>query len=180
MGNIGDEYADTRHNIGFKVLDALAEASNVIFRSDRLAYVAEIKVKGRTLILVKPTTYMNLSGKAVNYWAQKEKIPVEKTLIICDDLAIPFGSVRIRKKGGAGGHNGLKDIIEILKTEDFARMRVGVGSDFAKGQQVNYVLGQWSDEEKTIMPDILKHCCGAIKSLPMLGIDRTMNTYNKK
>ena len=180
MGNIGSEYANTRHNIGFKVLDALAKASNVVFRNDRLAYVAEIKVKGRTLILIKPTTYMNLSGKAVNYWMQKEKIPIENIMVIADDIAISYDKIRIREKGGAGGHNGLKDIEEILKSDKYIRMRFGVGSDFSRGKQIDYVLGEWSEEELEKMPALLDHCIKAIESFPMTGIARTMNFFNIK
>ncbi len=180
LGNIGSEYANTRHNIGFKLLDAIVEASNTVFKQDRLAYVAEIKVKGRTLVLIKPTTYMNLSGKAVNYWLQKEKIPVENLLVITDDIALPFGSIRIRQKGSDGGHNGLKDIIAVLGGDKFSRIRFGVGSDFGRGGQVDYVLGEWSKEEDQEMQALLDHCFEAVKGFATIGIERTMNFYNKK
>lgn len=179
LGNIGNEYANTRHNIGFKVLDALAKASNAIFKSDRLADVAEIKEKGRTLVLIKPSTYMNLSGKAVNYWMQKEKIDVENIFVIVDDLAIPFGSIRIRKKGSDGGHNGLKDINAVLGHSNYNRLRFGVGANFSKGNQINYVLGEWSKEENEQLPALIEASIKAIKDLPFIGIDRVMNTYNK-
>ncbi len=179
LGNIGSEYTDTRHNIGFKVLDALAEASNTSFKSDRLADMAEIKLRGKTLILIKPTTYMNLSGKAVNYWMQREKIALENIFVVVDDLAIPFGSIRIRKKGSDGGHNGLKDINSVVGGGNYTRLRFGIGSDFAKGQQINYVLGKWSSDEKVELKELIEHCVKAIKDLPFIGIDRVMNTYNK-
>ena len=148
LGNIGAEYAGTRHNIGFKVLDALAEASNAVFTTARYGDVAELKHKGRTLILLKPSTYMNLSGKAVRYWMEAEKIAPENLLVVSDDIALPFGTLRMRPRGSAGGHNGLKNIAELLGTEDYARMRFGVGGDFPRGHQVDYVLGEWSDEER--------------------------------
>lgn len=179
LGNIGIEYANTRHNIGFKVLDALVGASNIVFKSSKLGDTAEIKEKGRTLLLLKPSTYMNLSGKSVNYWLQKEKIPIENLFIIVDDLAIPFGSIRIRKKGSDGGHNGLKNINELLKTGEYARLRFGVGSNFAKGNQIDYVLGEWNKEENEELPKLIDRAINAIKSFPFIGIDRTMNTYNK-
>ena len=142
LGNIGAEYAGTRHNIGFKVLDALAEASNAVFTTARYGDVAELKHKGRTLILLKPSTYMNLSGKAVRYWMEAEKIAPENLLVVSDDIALPFGTLRMRPRGSAGGHNGLKNIAELLGTEDYARMRFGVGGDFPRGHQVDYVLGR--------------------------------------
>ncbi len=180
LGNIGAEYANTRHNIGFKVLDALAEASNTVFKTKRYGDVAEAKHKGRTLILLKPSTFMNLSGKAVRYWMDTEKIPVENTLIIVDDIAIPFGVLRMRLKGSAGGHNGLKNISEILGHDNYSRMRYGVGGDFPKGHQIDYVLGEWSDEELKNMPDRLKVFCDAILSFTTIGMERTMNFFNKK
>lgn len=179
LGNIGDEYANTRHNIGFKVLDALAKASNTVFKSDRLGDITEISIKGRTLLLLKPSTYMNLSGKAVNYWMQKEKIPIENIFIVVDDLAIPFGTLRIRKKGSDGGHNGLKNINELLKSSEYSRLRFGVGSNFAKGTQIDYVLGEWSKEENDALVPFVEKAIEAIKAYPLIGIDRTMNTYNK-
>ena len=180
LGNIGAEYANTRHNIGFKVLDALAEASNTVFKTKRYGDVAEAKYKGRTMILLKPSTFMNLSGKAVRYWMDTEKIPVENTLIIVDDIAIPFGVLRMRMKGSAGGHNGLKNISEILGHDNYSRIRYGVGGDFPKGHQIDYVLGEWSDEELKNMPDRLKIFCDAILSFTTIGMERTMNFFNKK
>ncbi len=180
LGNIGAEYADTRHNIGFRVLDALAEASYVSFMAGRYGSTATVRHKGRQILLLKPSTYMNLSGKAVRYWMEQEKIPIEKVLIISDDIALPFGQLRMRKKGSAGGHNGLKNISELLGREDYARMRFGVGGDFARGHQVDYVLGEWTDEERKAMPERLKIFCDAILSFACVGPDMTMNTFNKK
>ena len=180
LGNIGDEYAETRHNIGFKVLDALAEASNTVFTPSRYGSVAEAKYKGRTLILLKPATYMNLSGKAVSYWLQKEKIGIENLFVVVDDIALPFGTLRIRAKGSDGGHNGLKSINAVLGREDYARLRFGIGGDFPKGFQVDYVLGEWSAEDKKEMPAKLEAAGEAIKSFATIGIERTMNFHNKK
>lgn len=180
LGNIGAEYADTRHNIGFRVLDALAEASNVSFTAGRYGSVATLRHKGRTLILLKPSTYMNLSGKAVRYWLEQEKIPVENLLVISDDIALPFGTLRMRKKGSAGGHNGLKNIAELLGREDWARMRFGIGGDFARGMQVDYVLGEWTADEREAMPARLKIFGDAVLSFATAGADLTMNTFNKK
>lgn len=178
LGNIGAEYANTRHNIGFKVLDALAEASNTSFRTDRLGDICEIKHKGRTLILLKPSTYMNLSGNAVRYWMQKEKIEIENVMVIVDDLALDFGNIRIRKKGSDGGHNGLKHIQSILGHSNYARMRFGISGNFPKGFQVDYVLGEWSEDEKRDLPQLIKMAGEAILAFPLIGIDRTMNTFN--
>lgn len=180
LGNIGAEYAETRHNIGFKVLDALAGASNTLFTTGRYGAVAEMRHKGRTLVLLKPSTYMNLSGKAVRYWLDQEKIPIENLLVISDDIALPFGTLRMRPKGSAGGHNGLKNISELLGHEDYARIRFGVGGEFARGQQVDYVLGEWGDEERRALPDRLKLFGDAILSFTTLGAERTMNLFNKK
>ena len=152
LGNIGSEYANTRHNIGFKVLDALAEASNISFMTVRYGDMATLKHRGRTIFLLKPSTYMNLSGKAVRYWMDQERIPRENLLIISDDIALPFGTFRMRKNGSEGGHNGLKSITECLGDNQYARMRFGVGGDFPKGRQVDYVLGEFSDEERKAMP----------------------------
>ncbi len=178
LGNIGEEYANTRHNIGFSVLDAFAKASNLVFSPNRYGTTCEYKFKGRTLVLVKPSTYMNLSGKAVNYWLQKEKIAVENMLIIVDDLAIPFGAIRIKKKGGDAGHNGLSNIIQTLGHTNFNRMRFGISNDFGQGQQVNYVLSDWSGQEKEKLPERLDKMGDAIKSFCTIGIDRTMNYFN--
>ena len=174
------EYAATRHNIGFRVLDALAEASNISFTTVRYGAMATLKHRGRTVYLLKPSTYMNLSGKAVRYWMEQEKIPIEKVLIISDDIALPFGQLRMRKKGSDGGHNGLKNITELLGREDYARMRFGIGGDFPKGHQVDYVLGEWSAEEQAAMDERLKIFGQAILSFAMVGADMTMNTFNKK
>lgn len=180
LGNIGVEYAGTRHNIGFNVLDALAEASNTAFTTQRYGDVAEMKYKGRTLVLLKPSTYMNLSGKAVRYWLDAAKVPLENLLVISDDIALPFGTLRLRPKGSAGGHNGLKNIAELLGTEEFARMRFGVGGDFPKGHQVEYVLGEWSDEERKALPERLKVFVDAARSFATVGTAMTMNFFNKK
>lgn len=180
LGNIGAEYADTRHNIGFKVLVALAEASNAVFTTARYGDLAEVKYKGRTLVLLKPSTYMNLSGKAVRYWLEAEKIERENLLVISDDIALPFGTLRLRPKGSAGGHNGLKNIAELLGTEEYARMRFGVGGDFPKGHQVEYVLGEWTDEQRQAMPERLKVFVDAIRSFATVGCAMTMNFFNKK
>ena len=180
LGNIGSEYAETRHNIGFKVLDALAEASNTVFTSSRYGAVAEMRHKGRTLVMLKPSTYMNLSGKAVRYWLEQERIPRENLLVVSDDIALPFGALRMRPKGSAGGHNGLKNIAELLGSEEYARMRFGVGDDFARGHQVDYVLAEWTDEECKALPVRLKIFGEAILSFATIGCERTMNLYNKK
>ena len=180
LGNIGAEYADTRHNIGFQVLDALAGASNTFFSTGRYGDLAELKHKGRTLLLLKPSTYMNLSGKAVRYWMEAERIPLEHLLIISDDIALPFGTLRLRPKGSAGGHNGLKNIAELLGTEEFARMRFGVGGDFPRGHQIDYVLGAWTEEERAAMPERLKIFGEAVLSFATIGLERTMNLYNKR
>jgi len=180
LGNIGDEYAHTRHNIGFDVLDALAKASNICFEDKRYAYWAEMKYKSRMLILAKPTTYMNLSGKALNYWLQKEQIPVENLLVIVDDLALPFGSLRLKPKGSDGGHNGLFDINQALGRQDYARLRFGIGNQFSKGQQVDYVLSKWDDEEEKLLPAKIEIAGDIIKSFVTIGLERTMTAYNKK
>ena len=180
LGNIGEEYHNTRHNIGFKVLDAFAEASNSSFKTDRLGDVASVKFKGRNFILIKPSTYMNLSGKTVKYWMDKEKVEIENILVITDDLAIPFGSIRMKGKGSDGGHNGLKSIIQTLGRIDFPRIRFGIGSNFNKGQQVDYVLGKWTLEEKRILKSRVEHSIEMIKAFGTIGIQRTMNSFNLK
>jgi PTH1 family peptidyl-tRNA hydrolase len=180
LGNIGAEYANTRHNIGFRVLDALAEASNATFTAGRYGSTATIKHKGRTLILLKPSTYMNLSGKAVRYWMEQERIPRENLLVISDDIALPFGTFRMRKNGSEGGHNGLRNITEMLGDNQYSRLRFGVGGDFPRGHQVDYVLGDFSDEENKLMPERLKLFGDAVLSFVSIGVDRTMNTYNGK
>ncbi|WP_294143228.1 aminoacyl-tRNA hydrolase [uncultured Sanguibacteroides sp.] len=178
LGNIGPEYQNTRHNIGFKVLDAFAKASNAVFEDKRYGAVATVKVKGRTLILLKPNTYMNLSGKAVAYWLQKEKIELSDVLVIVDDLALPFGTIRLRGQGSDGGHNGLKSINELLGTQVYARLRFGIGNDFARGGQVDYVLGHWTQEQEEKMPPMLEHCGEIIKSFIFVGIGKTMSQFN--
>jgi len=180
LGNIGQEYENTRHNIGFRVLDFIAETEKLSFKSDRYAAQCEMKFKGRTLILIKPSTYMNLSGKALNYWMQKESISSENIFVLCDDLALPFGSIRIKGKGSDGGHNGLSNIIEILKTQDFARLRFGIGNQFHKGKQVDYVLGEWSDEENKLLPERYEKMAEAVKSFVTIGLERSMNFFNGK
>ncbi|RMG75923.1 MAG: aminoacyl-tRNA hydrolase [Bacteroidetes bacterium] len=180
LGNIGQEYSETRHNIGFKILDSLANESGIFFTSDRYADKTLLKYKGRQLILIKPTTYMNLSGKAVNYWIQKEKIPLENILVITDDISLPFGKIRIKKKGSDGGHNGLKHIIETLGRNDFPRLRFGIGNNFPKGRQVEYVLGKWTEEEQNQLPKRIDSAKKAILAFATIGIDRTMNEFNNK
>ena len=180
LGNIGAEYAGTRHNIGFDVLDALAGASNAVFTTARYGDIAEVKYKGRTLVLLKPSTYMNLSGKAVRYWLEAAKVDRERLLVVSDDIALPFGTLRLRPKGSAGGHNGLKNIAELLGTEEFARMRFGVGGDFPRGHQVDYVLGEWTAEEREALPERLKIFGDALLSFATVGVERTMNFFNKK
>lgn len=178
LGNIGSEYKNTRHNIGFTILDALAEASNIVFSPARYADIAEYRFKARTFVLLKPTTYMNLSGKAVNYWLQKSAVPIENMLVLLDDLALPFGTLRIRAKGSDGGHNGLKSINDSIGRADYARLRFGIGSDFNTGQQVDYVLGDWSAAEKKLLPERIETVHEAIKAFGTLGIHRTMNLFN--
>ena len=180
LGNIGPEYRDTRHNIGFRVLDALAGASNAVFEDVRYGAVSEIRLKGRGVILLKPNTYMNLSGKSVAYCVNKEKIALENILVIVDDLALPFASLRLRGKGSAGGHNGLKSINELLGTEGYARLRCGIGSEFGKGGQVDYVLGEWTEEESEKLPEVLEQAGEIIKSFVIQGLARTMNSFNKR
>lgn len=180
LGNIGAEYAETRHNIGFKVLDAMVEASNTVFTSDRYASRAEVKFKGRTLVLIKPATYMNLSGKAVRYWLDKEKVEQENMLVILDDLALPLGTLRLRAKGSDGGHNGLKNIDALLGNNNYARLRCGIGSNFPQGYQVDYVLGQWLPEEKKQLSDVIELAGEIVRSFATQGVERTMNAYNKR
>ena len=155
LGNIGYEYENTRHNIGFRVLDALAKASNLVFTDGRYGATCELRLKGRVLVLLKPSTYMNLSGNAVRYWLQKENIPVENLLIVVDDLALPFGTLRLKPKGSDAGHNGLKNIAQLLNTQEYSRLRFGIGSDFPRGGQIDYVLGKFPPEELQLMPEIL-------------------------
>ncbi|MCQ2143556.1 MAG: aminoacyl-tRNA hydrolase [Bacteroidales bacterium] len=180
LGNIGEEYANTRHNMGFIVLDAWAQASNIVFSPGRYASTAEISFKGRKFTLIKPTTYMNLSGKAVRYWMNELNVPLENVIVICDDINLPFGSARMRKSGSSGGHNGLGNITEILGSQDYARIRLGVGNDFARGAQIDYVLGKLSDEELAGMEEISKKVISAIKTYATAGAERAMTALNSK
>jgi PTH1 family peptidyl-tRNA hydrolase len=180
LGNIGSEYANTRHNIGFKVLDYIANQEGISFQSVKLGDVAELKIKGRTLLLLKPNTYMNLSGKAVNYWMEKEKIEKENLLVITDDLNLAFGTFRIKTKGSDGGHNGLKNIQLVLNSIEYPRFRFGISDAFKKGKQVDYVLGEWDDTEKETLKVRLELCTEIIKSFALAGLSTTMNLYNGK
>jgi len=180
LGNIGEEYRNTRHNIGFEVLDALTGASNLVYAPARYGDVARYKFKGRTFILLKPSTYMNLSGKAVNYWLQQEKIPMENLLVVTDDLNLPFGSIRLRAKGSDGGHNGLKNIQEILGTNQYSRLRFGIGDAFSKGKQINFVLGKWDELEQEHLSARIDLSIDIIKSFGTIGAARTMSAYNNK
>ncbi|MDO1501934.1 aminoacyl-tRNA hydrolase [Winogradskyella maritima] len=180
LGNIGEKYENTRHNIGFKVLDHLAEKEALQFETDKLGDRCIYKLKGRTFVLLKPSTYMNLSGKAIKYWLDKEKIPLENLLVITDDLNLPFGSIRIKTKGSDGGHNGLKDTQDKLNTTKYNRFRFGISDSFSKGRQIDYVLGEWSEEENTKLPERLDKSIGAVKSFGLAGINNTMNTFNGK
>jgi len=179
LGNIGNEYDNTRHNIGFTILDALAKASNISFSDKRYGFVAEMKYASRILILLKPNTFVNLSGRAVHYWMQKEKIPVENVLVLVDDLALPLGKIRLRSKGGDAGHNGLKSIQQIICTNEYSRLRFGIGNDFPRGYQVDHVLGKWSREEEETINSKLERCIEIIKSFVTIGIELTMTKYNK-
>ncbi len=180
LGNIGDEYANTRHNIGFVVLDALAQELKTTFQSGRYGAVANVRFKGRSLVLLKPSTFMNLSGKAIKYWITAENIPLENTLVVLDDLDLPTGNLRMKKKGGDAGHNGLNHIIMMTGTEEIPRLRIGVGNEFAKGYQIDYVLGKWTKEEEKIMIPRIKTAVDAIKSIICEGVDKAMNQYNNK
>jgi len=174
------EYSNTRHNIGFMVLDALANASNAVFSSSRYGSVVEIKHKARIFVLLKPSTYMNLSGRAVSYWLKKEKIPIENLLVVTDDVALPLGTLRLRPRGSDGGHNGLRSIIEIMGTQEFARLRFGIGDNFPKGYQVDYVLGEWTKDEKKLLEERIQKACEIVLSVGTIGLERSMNLYNKK
>lgn len=180
LGNIGEEYAETRHNIGFKIADQLASEGDAKFSSDRYADVAYVKHKGKTLVVIKPTTYMNLSGKAVNYWLQAEKIAPENMMVLVDELALPFGKIRIGPKGSDGGHNGLKSIQEVLNTNVYPRLRFGISNDFNKGAQVNYVLGKWSEEELKTLGERIKIASEACKAFAFMGLERCMNSFNNR
>ena len=180
LGNIGDEYAETRHNIGFTVLDALAKASNTVFSDRRYGFVADLRVKNQVLTLLKPSTYMNLSGNAVRYWLKEKNIPVERLLVVVDDLALPLGQLRMRPGGSEGGHNGLRHITSVLGTNQYARLRFGIGNDFPRGGQIDYVLGRFSADEESLLAERVGVACEMVKSFCLAGIDITMNQYNKK
>lgn len=180
LGNIGPEYHETRHNIGFMVVDALAKAEGITFRDNRYGFTSSFSLKGNQLLLLKPSTYMNLSGNAVRYWMQKENIPLENTLVIVDDLALPFGTLRLKGKGSDAGHNGLKHIAATLGTQNYARLRFGIGNDFPRGGQIDYVLGHFTEEDQKNMKERLETAGEIIKSFCLAGINITMNQYNKK
>lgn len=180
LGNIGSKYDNTRHNIGFKILDELAAAKEVDFETEKLGDIASFRFKGRTFILLKPSTFMNLSGKAVKYWMQKEKVSIENLLIITDDLNIDFGTIRVKGKGSDGGHNGLKDIQEKLGTTKYPRFRFGVGNNYSKGRQVDYVLGEWSPEEESQLIERLPKSTEVVLSFGTQGLSNTMNSFNGK
>lgn len=180
LGNIGAEYVNTRHNIGFKILDFLAKKEGLTFETVKLGSLAEYKFKGRTFLLLKPNTYMNLSGKAVQYWMTVAKIPLENIMVITDDLNLSFGTIRIKPKGSDGGHNGLKNINLILNTQQYTRFRFGISDEFKKGKQIDYVLGDWDDTEKTALPERLELASEIIKSFGTAGLENTMTSYNGK
>lgn len=180
LGNIGSEYAQTRHNIGFRVLDALAKASNLVFEDKRYGAVTTLKVKNQTLTLLKPSTYMNLSGNAVRYWMNEKKIPLENILVVVDDLSLPFGQLRMRPGGSEAGHNGLKHISSVLGTQQYARLRFGIGNDFPRGGQVDFVLGEFTEEDLKTMDERLELAGEMVKSFALSGIQFTMNHFNKK
>ena len=180
LGNIGSEYAETRHNIGFKVADAFTEASAASFSPGRYGDIATTKLRGRPVVVLKPSTYMNLSGKAVDYWLRKEKISLDGLLVITDDLALPFGKQRLRLKGSDGGHNGLKSINAVLGRNDYARLRIGVGNEFERGRQVDYVLGEWNEEERNILPQRIEVAVETVRSFISVGGSRTMTAFNNR
>lgn len=180
LGNIGAEYANTRHNIGFAVADALINELKGESKVEKLAIVSHVKYRGRTLVIIKPTTYMNLSGKALKYWLEKEKIPLERLLVVLDDIALPTGTLRMKAKGGDAGHNGLTDIIDKLGTNVFPRLRIGVGDDFPRGCQADYVLGQWTKSEEKLMIPRVEIATEMVKSFVTVGIGRTMTGFNNR
>ncbi len=180
LGNIGPKYVNTRHNIGFKIVDFYAEKNSLSWETAKLGDITSHKVKGRTLIFLKPSTFMNLSGKALKYWLEKEKIPMENLLVITDDLNLAFGTIRIKTKGSDGGHNGLKDIQNTLQTTNYNRFRFGISDAFAKGRQIDYVLGEWDSEEISLLPERLEKSCEIIESFALAGMNITMNTFNGK
>ncbi|WP_246474281.1 aminoacyl-tRNA hydrolase [Arenibacter arenosicollis] len=178
LGNIGEEYSETRHNIGFKILDSLSSKEDFTFETAKLGDVGTFKVKGRSILCLKPSTYMNRSGKAVKYWMEKENIPHENVLIITDDINLSFGTIRLKTKGSDGGHNGLKDIQQHLLTTNYNRLRIGVGSDFGKGKQIDYVLGEWNEEEKEALVKRYERINELVRSFVLSGVNRTMNEFN--
>lgn len=180
LGNPGSQYAHTRHNIGFDILDAFVKKHNGFFQTARLADLAEVKFKGKLFVCIKPTTYMNLSGKAVKYWLDKEKIEIKNSLVIMDDLALPLDKLRLRKKGSDAGHNGLKDIQATLGTDEYPKLRFGIGNNFPKGMQVEYVLSRWSPEEQSLVNLKIEKCISIIEDFAHIGIDKTMNSINNK
>lgn len=180
LGNPGNEYAETRHNTGFMILDAFAKASNIVFDDKRYGFIGETSVKGRKLFLLKPTTYMNLSGNAVRYWMNKENISLEHLLVVVDDLSLPLGALRLKGSGSNGGHNGLGNIQSVIGTTNYARLRVGIGNDFPKGMQVDWVLGKYDDEDMKVLEPKIDTAIEIIKSFVLAGIDITMNQFNKK
>ena len=180
LGNIGPKYKHTRHNIGFKIVDSLAEKHDATFETMKLGDLATFRLKGRTFILLKPSTFMNLSGKAIKYWLEKEKIPLENLLVVTDDLNLAFGTFRIKIKGSDGGHNGLKDTQNMLNTTKYNRFRFGISDEFSKGRQVDYVLSEWNDDELQLLPERIEKATEAIKSFGLAGITNTMNTFNGK
>ncbi len=180
LGNIGSEYEDTRHNVGFNVLDELAKQEELKFENLRYGAVANYKFKGKNLVLLKPSTYMNLSGKSIRYWMQQEKIQPENLLVIVDDIALPFGAIRMREKGSDAGHNGLKNIQEILGNNNYCRIRFGIGDNYSKGKQIDFVLGKWSDGEYAELPLLIDHSIKMIKGFVTIGAARTMSQLNKK
>ncbi|MDD2313574.1 MAG: aminoacyl-tRNA hydrolase [Proteiniphilum sp.] len=179
LGNIGPDYAQTRHNIGFMVLDAFAKASNAVFEDRRYGFVAEMRLRNKSLLLLKPSTFMNLSGNAIRYWLQKEKIETENLLVVVDDLALPFGTLRLKSKGSDAGHNGLKHIQDLIG-QNYPRLRFGIGNDFPRGAQVNYVLDEFSDEEQQKLPERIETAADIIRSFCLAGINTAMNQYNNK
>lgn len=180
LGNIGEKYQNTRHNIGFTILDELANKESAAFENQKLGAISKFRFKGRIFILLKPSTYMNLSGKAVKYWLTKENIPLENLLVICDDLNLPFGTFRLKAKGSDGGHNGLKDINSILQTQNYARFRFGVGANFSKGKQCDFVLGDWDTEELKLLPERITKATELVISFGLAGLNNTMNSFNGK
>lgn len=180
LGNIGDEYARTRHNIGFRVVDALAAASDAAFEDRRYGFITTVKVKNQTLFLLKPSTYMNLSGNAVRYWMKEKNIPLERLLVVVDDLALPFGKLRLKPGGSEAGHNGLRHITSVLGTQQYARLRFGIGNDFPKGGQIDYVLGEFGEEDLQQMDERLQLACEAVKTFALAGIGIAMNQFNNK